>query len=260
MNEAAGIVKQYFDEQASVYSSWYRSDTPDGCAFLERKDRVIECVGAHAGVLLDVGCGSGVMSRELARVASKYIGVDVASGMVEMAKAAMRDLHNVQFYVGDATKIDLPDGSVDTICAIGLLEYLAEPETALREMRRVLRPGGRLVSSVPYRYAPWRLWEQYVYLPVRKLSAAVVPLRVPYQLVHRFYSVSEYGRLMARERFTLDRVEFYNFPVLVRPFDVLFPRLAAKAVQLASPMRKTPLKWFGTGFVAVSSRAEAKKR
>ncbi|WP_447977158.1 class I SAM-dependent methyltransferase [Candidatus Nitrospira bockiana] len=253
MSEAAGLVKEYFDQQSNVYSSWYRADTPDGCAFLERKARVLECVGPNAGVLLDIGCGSGVMSRELAAQASEYIGMDVAAGMIDAARAATTDLRNVQFRVGDVTRIDVANRSIDTVCAIGLLEYLDDPDAALREMRRVLRPGGRLILSVPYPYSPWRIWEQWVYLPARRALTALVPLRTPYLLTHRFYSVGEYRRLTGRHGFQLDRVEFYNFPLLPRPFDVLAPGLTAMTVKLASPLRRTPLKFMGTGFVALST-------
>jgi ubiquinone/menaquinone biosynthesis C-methylase UbiE len=253
MSQAAGLVKRYFDEQSKVYSSWYREDTPDGCAFLERKARVLDCVGAEAGTLLDVGCGSGVMSRELAARASRYVGIDVALGMVEAARSALRDLDNVEFRVGDVTCLDMRTASIDTICAIGLLEYLDDPQPALREMRRVLRPGGRLILSVPYQYSPWRLWEQWLYLPTRRAVAILFPPRTPYRLIHRFYSVRGYRRVTAKQGFHVQRVEFYNFPLLPRPFDVLWPRLTAATVRLATGLRHTPLRVCGTGFVAVST-------
>jgi ubiquinone/menaquinone biosynthesis C-methylase UbiE len=252
MHENAKIVKEFFNTRAVDYGAWYQLETPQGHSFLERKMLVLKCVGTDAGILADVGCGPGVMSRELAQVASNYIGIDVAPRMVKIAKANAADLKNVQFRVGDAKQLDIPSRYVDTLCAIGLLEYLSEPHAILSELYRVLRPGGRLILSVPYRYSPWRIWERFIYLPLRMASTFFVPLREPYDLSHRSYSVLEYETVTKKLGFVLDRVEFYNFALLPMPCGTLFPRVTVKAARLGSTLKNTSLRFFGTGFVAVS--------
>jgi len=76
-------VRKYFDSLAAEYASWYRPDTPRSHLLLERKALILECVGTGPGVVLDIGCGPGVMSCDLAGVASRYIGIDYSTGMVQ---------------------------------------------------------------------------------------------------------------------------------------------------------------------------------
>src|SRR5687768_3075286 len=87
----------------------------------------------------------------------------------------------------------------------------------------------------------------------RWAATIVSPLRTPYRLIHRFYSVGGYACATAQQRFHLQPVEFYNFPVLSRPFDVLWPRFTTATVRLATGPRHTALRFCGTGFVAVST-------
>lgn len=89
----------------------------------------------------------------------KLISTDLGSGMVDAARrgAEARRLTNVEFRVMDAQQIDLPDASVDgVICRFGLM-LIPEPDRAIVEVRRVLRPGGRLAYGVwgPPDRNPW---------------------------------------------------------------------------------------------------------
>ncbi len=96
--------------------------------------------------LLDVGCGPGTITIELAELVApgRVIGLDAASDVVEQAAALAEDrgVGNVDFVVGDAYALDLPDDSVDIVHAHQVLQHLARPVDALREWRRVVRPGG----------------------------------------------------------------------------------------------------------------------
>jgi ubiquinone/menaquinone biosynthesis C-methylase UbiE len=97
--------------------------------------------------LLDVGCGPGTITTDLAtRVApGEVLGVDVAEEVVEAARsAAAADCSNVSFARGDAYGIDAAAGTFDVVHAHQVLQHLGDPIEALREMRRVLRPGGLL--------------------------------------------------------------------------------------------------------------------
>lgn len=85
----------------------------------------------------------------------------------------------------------------------------------------------------------------------RWTATIVVLLRTPSRLMHRFSSVGGYARATAQPCFHLQRVEFYNFPVLPRPFDVLWPRLPAATARLATGLRHMALRSCGTAFVAV---------
>jgi SAM-dependent methyltransferase len=98
--------------------------------------------------LLDVGCGPGTITLDLAaRVApGRVVGVDAVAEIVAQAEAerAARGVDNVEYRVGDAYHLGFDDGRFDVVHAHQVLQHLTDPVAALREMRRVLRPGGVL--------------------------------------------------------------------------------------------------------------------
>jgi ubiquinone/menaquinone biosynthesis C-methylase UbiE len=106
--------------------------------------------------VLDVACGTGLVAFAAARAVGadgRVLGIDLSGRMVDAARqraAARQEVPtaDLSFARMDAEALDLPDAGFDVaLCALGLM-YLPEPERALREMRRVLRPGGRLGLAV----------------------------------------------------------------------------------------------------------------
>lgn len=103
--------------------------------------------------VLDVACGTGLVTLEAAHAVGplgQVTGIDLSGRMVEATQrqAALQQLPNLQVARMDAQALALPDASFDVVvCALGLM-YMPDPAQALREMRRVLRPGGRLAIAV----------------------------------------------------------------------------------------------------------------
>src|SRR5262245_51498759 len=103
--------------------------------------------------LLDVGCGDGELSLELAARVGRLIGIDADPEEVDRARAGAErsGAPNTMFEVGDVYQLPLPDGAVDVVFGHSVLESLDRPERAVAEIRRVLRPGGLVaVASVEY--------------------------------------------------------------------------------------------------------------
>jgi SAM-dependent methyltransferase len=98
--------------------------------------------------LLDVGCGPGTITLDLAaRVAPGWtVGVDRDAGVVAQAQRMLdsRSVSGVEFSTADAYALEFDDESFDVVHAHQLLQHLSDPVAALVEMRRVLRPGGVL--------------------------------------------------------------------------------------------------------------------
>ncbi|MBT2487298.1 class I SAM-dependent methyltransferase [Streptomyces sp. ISL-96] len=96
--------------------------------------------------VLDVGCGPGTITADLAALVApgRVTAVDAAEDVVVRARevAAERGLANVEFAVADVHALDFPDDSFDVVHAHQVLQHVGDPVRALREMRRVCRPGG----------------------------------------------------------------------------------------------------------------------
>ncbi|WP_328951446.1 methyltransferase domain-containing protein [Streptomyces sp. NBC_00184] len=96
--------------------------------------------------VLDVGCGPGTITADLAALVApgRVTAVDTTREILAQAAdaASERGLENVEFAVADVHALDFPDDSFDVVHAHQVLQHVGDPVQALREMRRVCRPGG----------------------------------------------------------------------------------------------------------------------
>jgi ubiquinone/menaquinone biosynthesis C-methylase UbiE len=119
--------------------------------FQEIKQRTFGLMDVRAGQnVADIGCGTGEDVRALAAKAGssgRAVGVDISSTMLATAKARSRNGDsNVEFVQGDVQKLPFNDACFDAIRAERLLQHTPDVDLALREMARVVTPGGRIVS------------------------------------------------------------------------------------------------------------------
>jgi ubiquinone/menaquinone biosynthesis C-methylase UbiE len=103
--------------------------------------------------VLDVACGTGVVARLAAQhvgAGGEVAGLDVDPGMLAVARAtAAAEGATIRWYETGADSIPLPDNAFDAVLCQLSFQFMADKVAALREMRRVLAPGGRLLVSVP---------------------------------------------------------------------------------------------------------------
>src|SRR5258706_8727062 len=100
--------------------------------------------------VLDAGCGTGYGSALLAETAAEVIGLDRASEALDYARAHYPG-RNLAFKQGECCPLPFADGEFDWVIAFEVIEHLPDADAFLREIRRVLRPQGRLAVSTPNR-------------------------------------------------------------------------------------------------------------
>lgn len=139
-----------------VYESWRATSLGAVTEALERR-LVLDLMGDLAGAhVLDAGCGDGVLICAVASRGAVATGVDPDPAMLAAARArASKDGIKAAFLDGRVERLPFPDASFDVVAAITVLCFVSDAAGALREMARVLRPGGRLVLGELGR---WSLW------------------------------------------------------------------------------------------------------
>jgi SAM-dependent methyltransferase len=126
----------------------------EGSTAPENRFIVGELGDVRGKLLLDLGCGAGENSVYFAGRGARCVAADYSPGMVERALELARHWDvSIEGRVVDAMDIDYPDGTFDIVYAANLLHHV-EPERALREIHRVLKPGGRACAWDPLRHNP----------------------------------------------------------------------------------------------------------
>lgn len=106
--------------------------------------------GAERGTLLEIGCGTGINLLPLAENFARVIGTDISPEMVRVARSRAEGADRITIEVDPAEQLaTVADGSVDAAICVGALEHMLDKPGALRQVKRVLRPGGVFVALTP---------------------------------------------------------------------------------------------------------------
>ena len=130
---------------------------------------LVSRISAHPGeTVIDVCTGTGGVAMAISRATgAKVIGIDLSPQMLERAQdklSGSKGRHKVGLALGRAENLPLADSSVDVVCFTFLLRYVDDPAATIKELARVLRPGGQMVSlefAVPDNIVARALWEFY---------------------------------------------------------------------------------------------------
>ena len=143
----------HFNDRSDYWYDIYQDNRSfTGYAYHKQHQTILNLIAAteDARCILDVGCGAGVTALELARKGYQVSGIDIAPNMIQRAQegACLQNI-TCDFRVGVAEALPYGDHSFDVLIALGLLGNILDDRSVLCEMQRVLKPGGRLLVTVP---------------------------------------------------------------------------------------------------------------
>jgi ubiquinone/menaquinone biosynthesis C-methylase UbiE len=181
------VVRQQYDQMAPSYDRRWSTYLSKTLSFLD----AWMAISPHA-VVLDIGCGTGEFERLVLnrQPNQQIIGVDISEKMLEIARQKCQAYPNVTFCTTSVSALPFSDHSFDVIVSASAFHYFDEPEAALKEARRVLRPGGILVIL------DW--CKDYLFCRVSDMILKVVD--PAYQ---RCYTQKEFHHLLNSARFTV---------------------------------------------------------
>ncbi|EQD39279.1 Methyltransferase type 11, partial [mine drainage metagenome] len=131
-------------DHAGEWIAWARAPGHDSYWQFHR-DRFLELLPPPPGLVLDLGCGEGRLSRDLRTLGFEVIGTDYSMELVAAARAADQAGTYVQ---ADAAHLPFQDASFDLVVAFMSLQDMDQMDLAVAETTRVLRPGGRVCLAV----------------------------------------------------------------------------------------------------------------
>lgn len=245
----------YFDSVAGEYLGRYSDDSPAGYALRTRKARLLELLAGAGGRVLDVGCGPGVIVQEVLDLGCDLWGVDGSPRMIAKCREAFGRSPRAHFSVGNAMALPFADGTFDLVMCMGVIDRLAQPELAIRELARVLRPNGTFFMSFPNLLSPYALWRSHVFYPMvgclkRILRTAGRRRPLPdLASAARLWTPGASSRTVRRIVGDVTDVAYYNFGLLLSPLDELAPRAALCVARRLEWVRGGRLRWLGAGFI-----------
>lgn len=173
-----GQVDELFTKTVEDWARFYNDSKPvtlNAQNLVSRRRfalQMLETKVSQGSNILDIGCGTGHLAGELMQRGYAAWGVDLSEAMVEYAR---EHYNRDRFRVGDIEQIPFPDNTFDAVMCLGVMEYLEKDEPALREMWRVLKPGGRAVITTPNIVCPFFHMDMAV-LKMRKVARPLVRL------------------------------------------------------------------------------------
>jgi SAM-dependent methyltransferase len=224
---------------ADAYAKWRGSTVGRITDALEAR-LLLDLAGPVAGLrVLDVGCGDGALALELWRRGARVTGIDAAPAMIAAARERARregargEGADVTFAAAAAQALPFPADDFDLVVAVTLLCFVADAGPVMRELARVVRPGGRVVIGELHNRSSWAVARR-----IRGWLGSPVWRRAT------FRSAREMRRLAAGAGLTVERLRGA----------VYYPRFAL-AARLLGPLDHLPARVTtnGAAFIALAA-------
>jgi ubiquinone/menaquinone biosynthesis C-methylase UbiE len=245
-------VMESFSERAEEWAHCYadpdRAGLPASNLFSRQRLalEMIEHSVARSSKILDAGCGTGEMVARLMERGYEPWGIDLAAPMIRHAQDHCR---LDRFRVGDIEHIPFPDNTFDAVVALGVIEYLDQDQTALCEIRRVLRPGGMAIISTPNGVSPLYLMDRALLGLMRvtrpiyhalkyRLRGKAAPLQKSPQLFTRKYYRRRWLRLLRSLGLEPNAYLCHGWGWYTSPLGGLAEFLASKAIAFRRGMER----------------------
>jgi len=245
-------VKDFHDADASRYrADRYHSETCEGLAYVTRRQIVLAMADVEPGRVLDVGCGPGILTRDLLHKGHEVYSADLSMEMLRKARDETPGGSNgdaaPHFVVSDASRICFSGGRMDMVLSVGLMCYVKDHRGVLSEIRRVLRPGGVAVIQINNIWWP-ALYRRFVPLYHRLKTMMGGKKYDGLNFEFNFSSRKKFLKDIADSRFEVLVVEHYAFRI---PFmDILLPHLSVAMGKLMFRNRDRRFcRWFSHGLL-----------
>jgi ubiquinone/menaquinone biosynthesis C-methylase UbiE len=221
-------VQGFHDADAAGYRDRrYHTDTCEGIAYVTRKEIILDMASGKPGKVLDVGCGPGILTRDLVEKGHEVYNADLSMEMIRTARKAAGEENagRLSFIVGDASRIPFSAGHMDVVLSIGLMCYIKNHQGVLSEIHRVLKPGGFAIVQI--NNIRWPALYRMFTPAYHALKSAIFGKR--YDSMNFDFNFSSTGRFLkelAANKFRVRDLEYYDFRI---PFiDILLPKLSVR--------------------------------
>jgi SAM-dependent methyltransferase len=215
----AGDVGAAWEDHAAEWVAWARAPGHDSYWHFHR-DAFLGLVPAPGRLTLDIGCGEGRLAADLAGLAHRVVGIDVSPTLIEAAREAHP---TVDFRLADAAALPVDDAAADLAVAFMSLHDMHDAAGALREVARVLEPGGRFCIAIVHPLNSAGVWSAehdadspFViagsYLEQRNSVDAIERdgLTMTFASTHR--PLEAYTELLADAGFVIERLRERTYP------------------------------------------------
>lgn len=261
MEERKSAVREQFDKDAAQYLSKHL--TPEK---LRERDRVLNLATGRKRYerVLDLGCGPGTISNDLLEISEEVWGLDLSEDMINIATNRFRDTeseHRIHFVAGDAEKLNFPDKYFDAVICLGVLRYLDSLEKGLREINRVLKPGGIIIGTFYHRFSLYCLSMLFLYRPLLPLISifkkrSFRDMIMKYRAEPSPFSYRKFRKIFAASGFR--HSDTLHSGLNVFPFNTLFPNLS-RTVNLKTESAlfdSGKLGWLGSVCIVKGQKSE----
>jgi len=259
--ELSGKQKQQVCEVFEGLAEHYATERERTAYFRAQVEIAVSMLAGESGRILDIGCAAGGDIPEYRSRQFSVIGIDLSPRMLEFARRRFADDGQVHFCQADVERLPFADQSMDHVVCLGVFEFLSDYESPLREIRRVLRPGGLAVFAIPSRISIVHLSESLANITLRPLwrgakrlvgrkSASTQTggslrrnLCVPWRYRHL---LQQNGLSPERQRYT----NLFIYPLY------LFPKLDERVCAFLESLCSVPVVRYASSVYMVSARKE----
>lgn len=189
---------------------WYAKTTRKDLGEFKALARRLAADLAEEARVLEVAPGPGYFAIEMAKLGKRTVtGLDISKTFVEIArKNAQKEGVQVDFRQGNASRMPFREASFDLVLCRAAFKNFSEPSAAVREMRRVLRPGGRAVIIDLRRDASRESIDSYIdNLGVSTLNALFMKWTFRSMLLKRAYSQEQFEQFIAESGFKESKID-----------------------------------------------------